>query len=210
MKVSSNIAKQKIKQIVVCFTLLICAVISVQAQESSSSNNKQGFIIDNLSIFMHAGPGTKFRILGSINAGSEVKITGKVDKGYSEIIDNKNRQTWIETKYLSTKPGLRFVVAELNGKIASSSDYSNQLDGEVNQLRSSVEILSKDKENLLTQLNQVEKQLKSTQAQVKDQDAKILTQRFYNGAIVLGVGLLLGLILPKLFARRRSSMESWS
>jgi len=210
MKFSSKIAKQKIKQIVACFTLLICAVISVQAQETSSSNNKQGFIIDNLSIFMHAGPGTKFRILGSINAGSEVKITGKVDKGYSEIIDSKNRQTWIETKYLTTKPGLRFVVAELNGKIASSSDYSNQLDGEVNQLRSSVEILSKDKENLLTQLTQVEQQLKSTQAKVKDQDAKILTQRFYNGAIVLGVGLLLGLILPRFFARRRSSMESWS
>jgi SH3 domain protein len=210
MKFSSKIAKQKIKQIMVSFTLLIIAVIPVQAQEASSLNNKQGFIIDNLSIFMHAGPGTKFRILGSINAGSEVKITGKVDKGYSEIIDSKNRQTWIETKYLTTKPGLRFVVAELNGKIASSSDYSNQLDGEVNQLRSSVEILSKDKENLLTQLTQVEQQLKSTQAKVKDQDAKILTQRFYNGAIVLGVGLLLGLILPRFFARRRSSMESWS
>ena len=192
------------------FTLLICAVIPVHAQEISSANNKQGFIIDDLSIFMHAGPGTKYRILGSINAGSEVKITGKEDLNYSQIIDSKNRQTWIETKYLTTKPGLRFVAAELNGKIASSNDYSNQLDGEVNQLRSSVEILSKDKENLMTQLTQVEQQLKSTQAQVKDQDAKILTQRFYNGAIVLGVGLLLGLILPRFFSRRRSSMESWS
>jgi SH3 domain protein len=192
MKLSSQIAKQKIKQIVVCFTLLICAFIPVQAQESSSSKNRQGFITDDLSIYMHTGPGKNYRILGTINAGSEIKTTGKVDKGYSEIIDNKSRQTWIETKYLTTKPGLRFVVAELNGKIASSSDYSNQLDGEVNQLK------------------QVEQQLKSTQAKVKDQDAKILTQRFYNGAIVLGVGLILGLILPRFFARRRSSMESWS
>jgi len=210
MKISSKPVKQKFRQILVSFSLLFCAVISAQAQENGSSKNKQGFIIDDLSIYMHTGPGTNYRILGTINAGSEIKITGKSDKGYSEIIDNKNRKTWIETKYLTTKPGLRYVVAELNGKIASSSDYTNQLDGEVNELRSSVEILSKDKEELSIQLTQVERQLKVTLTKVKDQDAKILTQRFYNGAIVLGVGLLLGLIIPRFFARRKSSMESWS
>jgi SH3 domain protein len=209
MNISSKPVKQKFRQILVSFSLLFCAVISAQAQENGSSNNKQGFIIDDLSIFMHTGPGTNYRILGTINAGSEIKTTGKSDKGYSEIIDNKNRKTWIETKYLTAKPGLRYVVAELNGKIASSSDYTNQLDGEVNQLRSSVEILSKDKEKLSVQLTQVEQQLKVTLTKVKDQDAKILTQRFYNGAIVLGVGLLLGLIIPKFFARRKSSMENW-
>ena len=209
MNISSKPVKQKFRQILVCFSLLFCAVISAQAQENGSSKNKQGFIIDDLSIFMHTGPGTNYRILGTINAGSEIKTTGKSDKGYSEIIDNKNRKTWIETKYLTAKPGLRYVVAELNGKIASSSDYTNQLDGEVNQLRSSVEILSKDKEKLSIQLTQVDQQLKVTLTKVKDQDAKILTQRFYNGAIVLGVGLLLGLIIPKFFARRKSSMENW-
>jgi SH3 domain protein len=209
MNISSKPVKQKFRQILVSFSLLFCAVISSQAQENASSINKQGFIIDDLSIFMHTGPGTNYRILGTINAGSEIKTTGKSDKGYSEIIDNKNRKTWIETKYLTAKPGLRYVVAELNGKIASSSDYTNQLDGEVNQLRSSVEILSKDKEKLSVQLTQVEQQLKVTLTKVKDQDAKILTQRFYNGAIVLGVGLLLGLIIPKFFSRRKSSMENW-
>jgi len=210
MKISSKIVKQKFKQIFISFTILLCAAFSAHAQETSSSKNKQGFITDDLSIYMHTGPGTNYRILGTINAGSEIKITGKSEKGYSKIIDDKNRNAWVETKYISTKPGLRFVVAELNGKIANSSDYTNQLDGEVNQLRSSVELLSKDKKQLLTQLKKVEKQLKTTLSKVKDQDTKILRQRFYNGAIVLGVGLLLGLILPRFFSRRRSSMESWS
>lgn len=159
---------------------------------------------------MHTGPGTNYRILGTINAGSEIKTTGKSDKGYSEIIDTKNRNTWIETKYLTTQPGLRYVVAELNSKIVSSSDYNGQLDGEVNKLRSSVDILTKDRNKLLTQLKQVEQQLKTTKSKVKDQDTKILTQRFYNGAIVLVIGLFLGLIVPRFFARRKSSMDSWS
>jgi SH3 domain protein len=210
MKIFSQVIKQKIRQILVSFSILLFAVISAYAQESSSSKNKQSFIIDELSIYMHAGPGTNYRILGTINAGSEIKTTGKSDKDYSEIIDDNDRNTWVETKYLSTKPGLRYVVAELNAKIANSSDYTNQLDGEVNQLRSSVEILTKDKNELLTQLKQVEQQLKITVSKVKDQDTKILTQRFYNGAIVLVIGLFLGLIVPRLFARRRSSMDSWS
>ena len=210
MKISSKIVKQKIRQILVSFTLLLCAVISAQAQETSSSKNEQGFITDDLSIYMHTGPGTNYRILGTINAGSEIKTTGKSDKGYSEIIDAKNRNTWIETKYLTTQPGLRYVVAELNSKIVSSSDYNGQLDGEVNKLRSSVDILTKDRNKLLTQLKQVEQQLKTTTSKVKDQDTKILTQRFYNGAIVLVIGLFLGLIVPRIFARRKSSMDSWS
>jgi len=212
MKTSSAILKQKIKQICVIFSILLCTAIPAQgqAQETASPKNKQGFISDNLSIYMHTGPGTKYRILGTINAGSEVKITGRSDQGYSQIIDDKKRNAWVETKYVTAKPGLRFVVAELNGKIASTSDYTSQLDGEVNQLRSSVDILTKDKKKLVTQLKQVEKQLKETQSKVKDQDTKILTQRFYNGAIVLGVGLLLGLIIPRFFARRRRSMENWS
>jgi SH3 domain protein len=210
MKIFSQVIKQKIRQILVSFSILLFAVISAHAQESSSSKNKQSFIIDELSIYMHAGPGTNYRILGTLNAGSEIKTTGKSDKDYSEIIDDNDRNTWVETKYLSTKPGLRYVVAELNAKIANSSDYTNQLDGEVNQLRSSVEILTKDKNELLTQLKQVEQQLKITVSKVKDQDTKILTQRFYNGAIVLVIGLFLGLIVPRFFARRRSSMDSWS
>jgi SH3 domain protein len=209
MKNFSQRLKQKLRQILVGFTILFCVIISTQAQENSSSKNKQGFIVDDLSIYMHTGPGTNYRILGTINAGSEIKITGKSDKDYSEIIDDKNRDAWVETKYITTKPGLRYVVAELNGKIASSSDYTSQLDGEVNELRSSVDILTRDKTKLTAQLKQVEQQLKTTLSKVKDQDTKILTQRFYNGAIVLGIGLFLGLILPRFFAKRRSSMDNW-
>lgn len=210
MKIISLGVKQKIKQIFISFAILFCTVLSVQAQETNSSQDKQGFITDDLTIYMHAGPGTNYRILGTINAGAQVKISGKSDKGYSEITDDKNRVTWVQTKYLNTKPGLRFVVAELNNKITNNNDYTNQLDGEVNQLRSSVEILTKNKDKLLVQLKQVEQKLKLTESKVKDQDTKILTQRFYNGAIVLGVGLLLGLIIPRFFARRRRSMDSWS
>lgn len=189
--------------------IILSSSLSLSTQ-AAENNYKQGYISDELFIYMHAGPGTNYKILGSILAGSEVKITGSEDNGYSEVIDNKNRATWVESKYLSTKAGLRFVVAELKGKIASSSDFSSQLDGEVNELKSKVNLLTNDKKKLSSELKKLTSTLTKTQSKIKDQDTNIKKQWFFNGALVLGVGLILGLILPRFFTRRRGAMDSWS
>jgi SH3 domain protein len=191
----------------IAITLSSSLFLSAQAEEN---NYQQGYISDELFIYMHAGPGTNYRILGTLIAGSEVKITGAVDNDYSEIIDDKNRATWVESKYVSTKAGLRFVVAELNKKIASSSDFTSQLDGEVNELKSKVNLLTSDKKNLSAELQKLTATLVKTQTKIKDQDTNIKKQWFFNGALVLGVGLILGLILPRFFSRRRGAMDSWS
>ncbi len=188
-------------------TLSSSLFLSAQAAES---NYKQGYISDELFIYMHAGPGTNYRILGTIVAGSEVKITGAVENEYSEVIDDKNRATWVESKYVSTKAGLRFVVDTLNKKIARSSDFTSQLDGEVNDLKSKVNLLTNDKKKLSVELQKLTATLAKTQTKIKDQDTNIKKQWFFTGALVLGVGLILGLILPRLFSRRRGAMDSWS
>ncbi|TYK67414.1 TIGR04211 family SH3 domain-containing protein [Colwellia echini] len=191
----------------IVITLSSSLFLSAHAAEN---NYKQGYISDELFIYMHTGPGTNYRILGTILAGTEIKITGAADNNYSEIIDNTNRTAWVESKYVTTQPGLRFVVAELNEQIATSNNFTTQLDGEVNELNSKVNLLTNDKKNLTTELKELTDILEKTQAKIKDQDTNIKKQWFFNGALVLGIGLILGLILPKLFARRRGSMDSWS
>lgn len=210
MNILTKYLRQIIKQAVVGFFIVFSVLSFAQAQEVALSKGSQAYISDDLTIFMHAGPGTNYRILGTINAGSQIEITGKSDNGYSEIIDEKNRITWVETKYITSTPGLRFEVANVNDKLTRANDYSAQLDGEINELKSNIELINQDRKKLTSQLETVQKQLTETQSKVSTQDSKMLSQRFYNGAIVLGFGLLLGLILPRLFARRRSSMDSWS
>jgi SH3 domain protein len=191
----------------IAITLSSSLSLSVQAAEN---NYKQGYISDELFIYMHAGPGTNFRILGTVVAGSEIKITGEVDNGYSEIIDNKDRATWVESKYVTTQAGLRFVVDKLNEELSTSSNFTSQLDGEVNELKSKVNLLTNDKKELSIELKKLTDTLVQTQAKIKDQDTDIKKQWFFTGALVLGIGLILGLILPRFFARRRGSMDSWS
>lgn len=195
---------------VIAFLAITLSSLLFSSAQAAENNYKQGYISDELFIYMHAGPGTNYRILGTIIAGSEVKITGSEDNGYSEIIDENNRATWVETKYVTNQAGLRFVVAELNRKMATSSDFTSQLDGEVNGLKSRVTLLTNDKKKLTAELKQLTTTLIKTRTKIKDQDTNIKKQWFFNGALVLGIGLILGLILPKFFARRRGAMDSWS
>lgn len=195
--------------VIAIFAITLSSSLFLSAQ-AAGNNYKQGFISDELFIYMHAGPGTNYRILGTIIAGTKIKITGSKDNGYSEIIDDKNRATWVESKYVTRKAGLRFVVAKLNGKIATSSDFTSQLDGEVNELKSKVNLLTNDKKKLSTELKKLTTTLAKTRTKIKDQDTNIKKQWFFNGALVLGVGLILGLVLPRFFNRRRGAMENWS
>ncbi len=195
--------------VIAVFAISFASSLFFSAQ-AAENNYKQGYISDELFIYMHAGPGTNYRILGTIIAGSDIKITGSEDNGYSEIIDDKDRATWVETKYVTTQAGLRFVVADLNKKLAASTDFSSQLDGEVNELKSTVNTLTQDKKKLTAELAQLTETLAKTRTKIKGQDLDIQKKWFFNGAMVLGVGLILGLILPRVFARRRGSMDNWS
>lgn len=182
---------------------LITLTSFAQAEEST------GYISDDLSIFMHAGPGTNYKIYGTITAGSQVKVTGNNEKDYSEIIDDKNRTGWVETKYITQTPGLRFTVEELNSQVSNATSFTQQLDGEVNQLKSTIADLEQQNTLLNKDAEKLNKALAETTSQLKDQDTNIKKQWFFNGAIVLGFGLILGLILPKFFSRRREGMGSW-
>lgn len=198
--------KNLLKRIIPLTLALTCSLL-VQAEESTPLT--QAFIIDELSIYMHAGPGTNYRILGTINAGAEIKTTGLTEKDYSEIIDDKDKKTWVESKYITKNPGLRFVAAELNGKIASADDFASQLDGEVNALKSTIANLQKENKQLTSESKKLKTTLANTSNKLKGQDTSIKKQWFFNGAIVLGFGLILGLILPRFFSRRRSNMDNW-
>ena len=189
--------------------LIICLSFAANAQETDE-NSGQGFISDELFIYMHSGAGKNYRIVGTINAGTEIQLTQNSQNDFTQIIDPKGKTAWVESQYVSTTPGLRNVIAELNGKLADYSEQNNQLESQLAQASSNVERLNRQATQLNSEIATLNKQLTATQAKLKDQDTNIKKEWFYNGAIVLGIGLILGLLLPKLGGRRRSNMDNWN
>lgn len=178
------------------------------AQEDTV-NSSAGYISDDLFIYTHSGPGNNYRIVGTINSGLEIKITGKQENNYSQIIDNENRTVWAESKNVSTTPGLRHVIAELNEKMSTLSEQSNTIQAKASEKTSQVMQLSKENLALNNEVIDLKKSLANVSSQLKNEDTEIKKQWFFNGAIVLGFGLILGLVIPRLGFKKKSEMGSW-
>ncbi|PCI63020.1 MAG: hypothetical protein COB35_02175 [Gammaproteobacteria bacterium] len=183
---------------------------SALSQDTTDSTTKKtAYIADDLFIFMHSGAGKQYRLLGSINSGSQITLISNVKNNYQKIIDDKGRTGWVESKFIQSSPSLRTIIAELNAQLASKDEQNDLLDTELLTIKDQINVLIKDKTDLALQLTNTNKQLASAQAKLQQQNSAIKKQWFYNGAVVLGIGLILGLLLPRLAVRRRSSMDSW-
>lgn len=192
------------------FTLFLCSVSFFSAGETTEKINTLGYISESLFIYMHSGAGKNYRILGSINSGEKVQLTGEVNNDYSQIITETNKTGWIESKHISTKPGMRYVIADLNEKLASIETEKNAIENQLMQVKSELKSLQSIKNDLTNSITALNNDLTQTKSQLKNQDTDLQKQWFFMGAIVLGFGLFLGLILPRLFSRRSSKMESWN
>jgi len=189
--------------------LLLLSPFCIQAEEAAPQELTQGFISDELFIYMHSGAGNNFRILGSINSGTEIKLTHVEENDYTQIIDNRGRSVWVESKYVSAKPGLRYIIAELNEKLANVESIGVELDGQLSAANNKTELLDLEQIKLNSEITSLNKELSEVKLKLKDQDMNIKKEWFFNGAIVLAFGLILGLIIPRLIARKKSSMDNW-
>ncbi len=192
------------------FTFLLLLISSgIYLQASAQANTTQGYISDELPIFVHSGPGKNYRILGTVTSGSEVQITGNSKDDYSEVIDDKDRTVWLESKYVTSEPGLRVIIAQLNSKLADLEGNSSAISESLLRANKKVDQYSSEKTQLNNEISSLNKTLSEVSLKLKDQDTSIKKEWFFNGAIVLCIGLVLGLVLPRLSSSKKSNMGSW-
>jgi SH3 domain protein len=191
------------------FLTLLCSISFFSLAEAAENDITTGYISENLFVYMHSGAGKNYRILGTINSGETVQLTGENDNEYSQVITNAEKTGWIESQYVSTKPGMRYVIADLNEKLAGFQGQSDNSTIQLESSRAQVETLKNERSDLQNAITALNMELAQTKSQLKNQDTDIKKQWFFNGAIVLGIGLFLGLVLPRIFSKRKSKMENW-
>lgn len=196
---------------------LLWILICLCAQQALADTR---YVSDNIFTFIHNGPGTQFRILGSVKAGEplEVKAVNN-EAGFTQVVDGRGREGWIKN-------------AELQGEI-SLRERLPQVQQELEDLKARLQNLNGDNEKRFTEkdgkIAEQSKEIDSLKAQLASQSEEMgnlkeqneaLTRSYDNqehdmqmdwfirgGAMVLG-GILLGILLPML-PRRRKSSERW-
>lgn len=188
---------------------LVCSISVLSVAQAAENNASDGYISESLFVYMHSGAGKNYRILGTINSGEKVQLTGESNNEYSQVVTEANKTGWIESKHVSAKPGMRYVIADLNEKLASLQAQGNDTAGQLENSRGQIESLKTERSDLQNSIAALNMELAQTKSQLKNQDTDIKKQWFFNGAIVLSIGLLFGLVLPRLFSKRKTSMENW-
>ena len=197
--------------------ILACAVAALPVNAEQSR-----YISDDLFTYMHKGPSTQFRIIGSVDAGTKVVLleTNR-ETGYSKVRDSRGRTGWVNADYLSKQMGLKERVPALEKELmevkASLADALQSGDTKTASLQNTVKLRTEQITDLETKNSDLNTQLMASQAEIRELRAKIDTQKndllmrwFTYGGMVAGGGLLFGLVLPHLIPRRRKRNNGWA
>ncbi|WP_421211773.1 TIGR04211 family SH3 domain-containing protein [Aeromonas enteropelogenes] len=178
------------------------------------------YVSDNIFTYIHNGPGTQYRILGSVKAGEPLEIkSANGEAGFTQVVDGRGREGWIKSSELQSQPSLR--------------ERLPQVEKERDELKSRLQNLNGDNEKRFAEKDgQIELQsneIASLKAQLASQGEEMsnlkeqndaLTQSYDNrehdmqmdwfirGGAMVGAGILLGILLPML-PRRRSRSDRW-
>jgi len=203
----------KITHLIGLTLLTLSAAATVHAEEKR-------YISDELSTWVRSGPGNDYRLIGTLNAGEEVALLQSNDSSnYGQIRDSQGRTTWIPLAQLSQQPSLRTRVPQLveqvkvlTAKLANiDSSWNNRtadMQKKVAGSDDAINSLKEENQQLKNQLVVAKKKVDAANVQLDDKQRTIIMQWFMYGGGVLGVGLLLGLLLPHMLPRRKKS-DRW-
>ncbi|WP_080230411.1 TIGR04211 family SH3 domain-containing protein, partial [Salmonella enterica] len=187
-------------------TLLALSATAVSHAEETR------YVSDELNTWVRSGPGDNYRLVGTVNAGEEVTLL-QSDANYGQIKDSSGRTAWIPLKELNTTPSLRTRVPDLENQVKTLTDKLNNIDTTWNQRTADMQQkvaqsdsvingLKEENQKLKNELIVAQKKVSAANLQLDDKQRTIIMQWFMYGGGVLGIGLLLGLVLPHMIPSR--------
>ncbi|WP_293731479.1 TIGR04211 family SH3 domain-containing protein [uncultured Actinobacillus sp.] len=196
--------------------------ITLSALLLSSAFNtlaETAYVTENLNTYLRKGASDNFKIAGAIQAGEPVTVLNRQDR-YTLIRDSKNREAWILNSELSSTPSSKSENPRLKAQVQELTTKLNNIDNDWKQRTAEMQRRSIDSNQKSSQLleenSQLKRELEITKNKNRDLEAmldagkrEIAIQWFIYGGSVLGVGLILGLILPLIFPKRRRN-DGWS
>lgn len=167
------------------------------------------YISDDVFLYLLGGPGTEFRILGSIEAGQPITLLNETQGDYSKIVDHKGREGWVQSNLISSTqsfreqvPALTNEVSQLKTQLAETLNSTDNHSGEVAELKVQLNAL----QDTLNKTIQERDNLKIA-VDRSAQDARFELWR--EGGLIAAAGLIIGVILVYLPRPQRRNKKRW-
>lgn len=175
--------------------------------------NEIYYVKDSVGIPIKSAPNGK--TTQYLSNGDQVTVIGKQGT-YSNILLSDGRNAWIESQFLQSTPSLKHKVPLLEEQVLQLTDKLQNIDSthsaEFEQLRDSVAQLTQENTQLkqtndhLVQVNAAQsKQIEELSETADSQKQDIFLKWFTRGGMVAGAAFIIGLLIPVLFRRKKSS-----
>jgi SH3 domain protein len=192
--------------------LLTATTFMSQAEEAQAENATDAntaYIIDNLYTFMRSGASKDYRLLGSIDAGTQLTLLSSEENGFIKIKDDKDREGWIEAKFVTQTPGLHKQYKTLSSEISTMQEKLRQAQIDLPQLQDQNQTLTNQNKQLSEQITKLKITLEQERVQKQAASSKEKRQLLTYGGAIAFLGLFLGIILTIVLSRRKR-YEGWA
>jgi SH3 domain protein len=97
---------------------------------------ERAFISEDLYVFLHRGPSSQFKIVGTLMAGTPITVTSRNDdSGYAEDRDDRGKSGWVEARFLSDSVSRRGRLEEVERDLKKGAAEPRGLGREARELR---------------------------------------------------------------------------
>ena len=190
--------KFKINSVNLTILILICSFFAAASLTFAAGETR--YISDQIRIYARAGAGTEFKLLAPLRTGNAVTLLGESQDGWVKISYSKDRQGWIQTRFLTVqepaakrlvRANARIKQLEQNtkAKLASLTETNKEyrkgntaLLREVKELRKKLKKVEKEYKTLLAdsgeflQLRSEHQNLLKESQERKNREADILSE----------------------------------
>src|SRR3569832_832321 len=194
------------------------------------------YVSDELEVTLRTGQSTQHQIVRMVKSGTAVEVLATAaNTGYTKVRTPSGAEGWVLSRYLMTSPSARQQLDELQRRLATLEIENKQLKEQSGTLKEQNKSAGQQQKGLEDEKLQLEQELanirktagsalalESENKRLKEQYLKLQTVQqenltlkdrsesewFVRGAAVVVLGILIGLIAPRLKFRRKSSWDS--
>ncbi|MBL0466533.1 MULTISPECIES: TIGR04211 family SH3 domain-containing protein [Aeromonas] len=196
---------------------LLGILICLCAQQALADTR---YVSDNIFTYIHNGPGTQYRILGSVKAGEPLEVKAvNGEAGFTQVVDGRGRDGWIKSSELQSQISLREQLPqvekerdELKARLQNLNGDNEkrfaEKDGQIAAQSKEIAALKAQLASQGEEMNNLKEQNDALTQSYDNQEHDMQMDWFIRGGAMVGAGILLGILLPML-PRRRSRGDRW-
>lgn len=193
-----------IKKLSLYILLAFSSLVIAQDAEEATQSIQLHYVIDDLFVYMHAGPGREYRIVGSINAGTPVTVSQVDDSAdYTEVEDDRGRTGWIESRFITDTPSIRTQLPTLENQLEDRDALIASREADISRLQQELMSIQDVEARLRQQINDMQVEKNQVEAQLQQTASAEQMDWFIKGGGVALCGVLLGVIVTAMFKQRK-------